>query len=79
MQCGKARFEVTFSSTKVIVLCCAMLCCILLQVMIKALQMGVEMFAPLALVGCAVCKYQASTWHHYLVPTSHHVAACCSG
>lgn len=26
------------------------------QVMIKALQMGVEIFAPLALVGCAVCK-----------------------
>jgi hypothetical protein len=29
--------------------------------MIKALQMGVEIFAPLALVGCAVCK-QLGNW-----------------
>lgn len=30
--------------------------CCTAQVMIKALQMGVEIFTPLALVGCAVCK-----------------------
>lgn len=35
--------------------CCVLLPAGLLQVMIKALQMGVEIFLPLALAGCAVC------------------------
>lgn len=28
----------------------------LLQVMIKALSMGVQIFTPLALIGCAICE-----------------------
>jgi hypothetical protein len=32
-----------------------------MQVMIKALAMGVQIFLPLAVIGCGVCKYAAVT------------------
>jgi hypothetical protein len=49
----------------------------LLQVMIKALSMGVQIFAPLALIGCAVreCAVHACNHVHEQLPA----AVACTG